>query len=217
MLTSQIKKYLTPVGVCSIIQVHPNNGGIMSARRRRQEWLNGLSDQELHTLMSHDLKYNENTGLLTRVNARRKCDIGPVKYFTDRDGYLRLTWKDKSFMSHRVIWFLQTGEWPNIIDHTNQDKKDNRWINLRNVNPIQSCANRDIEKTEGKGVYQHKNGYWEAKIVVSGNKIYLGRFTNREDAQRSYDNTDREWNGAYSSRHHLYEKEALSADISVGE
>lgn len=53
----------------------------------------------------------------------------------------------KDWHCSRLIWLMQTGEWPkHIIDHKNGDALDNRWKNLRDVTPLQNSRNRPGSK-----------------------------------------------------------------------
>lgn len=70
--------------------------------------------------------------------------------------------------SHRVIWKLVTGGDPDVIDHINGVKTDNRWVNLRDVAQVINCRNKPIGKlnTTGQtGVFAHsQSGGWLAQI-----------------------------------------------------
>lgn len=48
---------------------------------------------------------------------------------------------NKRFLAHRVLWVLWHGEYPNIIDHINNNTQDNRKTNLRNVDAKRNRAN----------------------------------------------------------------------------
>lgn len=41
-------------------------------------------------------------------------------------GYLQASFFGKVFLLHRVIHLYMTGEWPNVIDHINGNKLDDR-------------------------------------------------------------------------------------------
>lgn len=66
----------------------------------------------------------------------------PAGKMTD-SGYFSITIPNHGTVSlHRFIWFVVTSECPEIIDHINHDKADNRWENLRNVTAKENSRNR---------------------------------------------------------------------------
>lgn len=81
-----------------------------------------------------DFEYDPNTGILTRWGE-------PVGH-RNWDGYLMVKFQNKSMRVHRVAFFLMTGRWPTHIDHINRVRTDNRWNNLREVQPSQNSQNR---------------------------------------------------------------------------
>jgi hypothetical protein len=103
-------------------------------------------------------------------------------------GYLSGGVLGVSYNTHRIIWALVTGEWPDQIDHDNRIRDDNRWDNLRNVDAAEQSKNHKMSKnnTSGHtGVYYHKaTRKWMARI---GQK-YLGIFDDIDDAATAYRN-----------------------------
>ena len=92
-----------------------------------------------------------------------------------------------SFLAHRVVWLLSTGEWPvDQLDHINGDRSDNRMENLREVSNAENCRNQKMRKTNSSGatgVYWSKRlDKWFATIQVDGRPIYLGSFDEFKDA-----------------------------------
>ena len=60
----------------------------------------------------------------------------------DKDGYLKVKVKKKSFFVHRIVWLLNNGHFPNgEIDHINRNRTDNRIENLRIADRITQCRN----------------------------------------------------------------------------
>lgn len=51
----------------------------------------------------------------------------------NKEGYICLRIKPKSYKAHRLIWQMLYGIWPDYIDHINRIEDDNRLINLRDV------------------------------------------------------------------------------------
>jgi len=94
---------------------------------------------------------------------------------------------NKCFYAHRVIWLLETGEWPkDQIDHINGDRSDNRISNLRQVSNAENARNmkRRKNKPDGvTGVYWDKlTQKWRAQICDSGRRIHIGLFDDMETA-----------------------------------
>ena len=95
----------------------------------------------------------------------------------------------RSFMVHRIVWLLNTGEWPvNNIDHINRDSLDNRFENLRDVTQAENNTNKGDYKAGGKfkGVYKTGDN-WRVQISHKTKKYSLGHFKCLGEAVRAYD------------------------------
>jgi len=92
----------------------------------------------------------------------------------------------KTYNAHRVIWLLVFGRWPeNQIDHINQDRTDNRIVNLRDVTNECNAKNQKKHRNNTSGyvgVCKHSCGKWQVHITVNSKMKYLGLFENIEDA-----------------------------------
>lgn len=91
-------------------------------------------------------------------------------------GYKRAYLRGKRFEQHRLAYYIMTGHWPNIIDHINNDKSDNRWVNLRNSNHSLNGYNRS-DKTSGVIFCKTRN-----KWRVTDCNNHLGYFDEFEEA-----------------------------------
>lgn len=84
-----------------------------------------------------------------------------------------------------------TGKWPtHEIDHKDNDRANNKWLNLREATRNQNQANITLTKrnsTGVKGVYWHsKNQCYVASIKPNGRNIYLGSFRELDAAAKAY-------------------------------
>lgn len=83
-----------------------------------------------------------------------------------------------------------TGKWPEgQIDHDNNLKYDNKWINLREANNQLNHYNllKPKNNTSGaKGVRRVKNGKYQARIKHNQKEIYLGLHDTLELASEAY-------------------------------
>jgi len=90
--------------------------------------------------------------------------------------------KKFNIRAHRFAWYYTYNEIPNIIDHINKIRHDNRITNLRNVNAQQNQFN-----SERKGYSRYKKSQkWRARINLNNKEIVLGYFDNQEDARKAY-------------------------------
>lgn len=125
--------------------------------------------------------YDPETGVLSRTKANKKAGkVGPV-VSVGGDGYVIVNHNGKKYKGHRVAWLLQTQSWPaGLVDHVNNNRTDNRWVNLRDVDACQNAQNakRRVDNTSGAtGVYFiSRLNLWWARICVRNRHVSLGYF-----------------------------------------
>jgi hypothetical protein len=99
-------------------------------------------------------------------------------------GYRHIKIGDKYVKEHRAAFVFMTGAWPeDVVDHINRQTGDNRWSNLRDVCAQDNALNSGACGAE-PGVHCRKDGSaWEAKGMLRGKRIHLGRFPTRDQAR----------------------------------
>lgn len=138
-----------------------------------------ISQEEL----KQTLHYDPDTGLLTWLAARGRIRAGDVAgsdvfFKTNKKYYSQVSINNKRYLSHRIIWFYMTGEWPDEVDHEDGDGLNNRWLNLRHVDGLENCKNKRVycNNTSGvTGVTVHGRK-WKAELRCNKVKYYLGLF-----------------------------------------
>lgn len=137
-----------------------------------------------HTRKEFDgLYYEDTTGVLSWED-----EYTPKSKFTVmKHGHILIHYNRKTFLAHRVIWFLYYGSWPTYqIDHINGLPDDNRIENLRDVPAKINAKNQKMrfDNTSGfVGVYFHKpTGKWQARVFSDGKAKSLGLFLTKEEA-----------------------------------
>ena len=90
--------------------------------------------------------------------------------------------------STRIIWKLQTGREPaQQIDHVNNDRSDDRWVNLREATHSENLANRPGWRRGLKGVgFSSRRGRWFARIRMDGACYHVGSYLTEEEAHAAY-------------------------------
>lgn len=108
---------------------------------------------------------------------------------TVRDGYLIIKLSGTPYFAHRIAWFLMTGEQPNVIDHINGNKLDNRFSNIRNVTCSENAKNhgKKINKSGLPcGVRLMPSGRFQARLICDKKLISLGTFNTVQEAEQAY-------------------------------
>ena len=147
-------------------------------------------------LTQHRLKelfyYDANSGIFTRrVSTNHSAIAGTVAGTDDGAGYLRITIDKKRYRVHRLAWLFVYGVFPTLeLDHINQNKSDNRIVNLRVVNKSENQQNTKAPATNTsgvKGVYWNKAAKkWQAQFCFKGKLMYLGIFSCLQAATLAY-------------------------------
>ena len=115
-------------------------------------------------------------------NKYRKGDVAGATY-SGKAGYYQIQINGKKYLTHRVVYFIVHGVWPEYVDHINGDKLDNRESNLRSVTHRTNMRNT----TKAKGFYYHKQSKrFIAQISHDSVQYNKGSFDNILDARAAY-------------------------------
>lgn len=100
--------------------------------------------KELFTYNSGNLFWNNSKSL--------KAKKGKKAGYTDpRTGYGHVRINYKMYPLHKLIYLYHHGEYPQIVDHIDRDKRNNQIENLRKCSKSQNEANTSARKTNKLG------------------------------------------------------------------
>ncbi|NKE77545.1 HNH endonuclease [Ochrobactrum sp. MC-1LL] len=104
------------------------------------------------------------------------------------DGYRTVLINGTRYAAHRIVWLMATGDDPQVIDHINHDKEDNRPENLRSCADQQNHFNRKKYRNNSSGLkgVHACNGKWRAMIRIDGKSRHIGMYETPEKAHEAY-------------------------------
>lgn len=108
-----------------------------------------------------------------RINRPPRGFAGQIAGNDNGRGYIKISIGGKRYYAHRMAFLYMTGSVPAEIDHINENKSDNRWVNLREATRSQNNAN-----VSGRKGIRSRHGRWYARF---GHK-HLGTFATKAEA-----------------------------------
>ena len=146
------------------------------------------------------LTYDPDTGVFTWNRRDRKWFTSDREYkrwntrfanevagcIDKSNGYIRIKILGKNYTAHQLAFLYMTGSIPEMIDHEDHDRSNNRWENIQETDVRGNSMNRSkaSNNTSGvTGVYLHKTlRIWRAQIMFNRKSIHIGYFKNFDDA-----------------------------------
>jgi hypothetical protein len=124
--------------------------------------------------LKKELYYDEMTGTFYRYSKDRRDTKGTFKSkpvgTLSKYGYLQIQVNRKQYQAHRLVFLYMTGIIPSYIDHIDNNKLNNSWVNLRECTVSQNAMNKAVSSrsTTGiKGLYINCGGYI-AQVGLNG-------------------------------------------------
>lgn len=144
-----------------------------------------------YNLISSFLDYNSEIGSLKWKKSVGKAKAGSEAGSVGVNGYIKVTLLGRCYIAHRLAWCLfyrQTP--PNVVDHINHKKTDNRICNLRDgtnsINQQNQCEPHSRNKSSKYIGVSKLRGKWRAKIYHAGSYYFLGYHLTEEQARDAY-------------------------------
>lgn len=136
---------------------------------------------------------NEGASLLWRNPTARRSKAGDIAGAVRPDGYRQVCIDGKLHLTHRVLWLMRNGVWPDgEVDHINGNKQDNSETNLRSVSKSGNMQNirKAFASNTSSGLLgvsvERKTGKFYSRISVKGKQKSLGTFDSSAEAHAAY-------------------------------
>lgn len=139
---------------------------------------------------------------------------------TNSKRYMSVGLDGKSYLVHRIIWAIMTGEYPpdNLeIDHVDRDRRNNSWDNLRLATHGQNMMNKAAQRNNVSGVkgVHLSNGRWCADIWSNHRQIHLGSFNTAEEAFATHRRASETLHGDFGCTNFRIDPSTLPAGTPV--
>lgn len=141
------------------------------------------------------LDYDPDTGVVKwrmrplRADGKPNDRIAPgaeAGWIDATTGYRRVGVAGVQVHTHRLVWVIATGEWPEVVDHINGNKTGNRLANLRAASAAENACNVAVRSDNSSGhpgvSWDRRQSRWYAYIAHKGRTYSLGRYAALADA-----------------------------------
>jgi hypothetical protein len=143
-----------------------------------------MADQDITKEILNFLFDYKNGELYWKFSLSSKSPKGTIAGTIKHDKYRRIGLNKKPYLAHRLIFMMHHGYLPEIVDHIDGNRLNNRIENLREATQSQNCQNQKIPTNNTSG---YKNVRWNARkkkwfvnIRVNKKDIHIGYFADIE-------------------------------------
>lgn len=117
--------------------------------------------------------------------------------------YLSTKIAGKHYCVHKLVYLWHHGEWPDQVDHINQNSLDNRIDNLRLAGSCENMQNRKLFRNNSsgaKGVSWNKRvNKWQVYVGVNRKIKHLGYFEDFQLAELVAQEARQKFHGAFAA------------------
>jgi len=172
--------------------IHTNGDGADSSYRNLKEIemlkffpeKGEITKAMLEQAYTYDLK----TGAFTRNFSEGGEKAGAQAGYVNTQGYISLGYRKKHLLAHRVAYLFTVGKWPEKqIDHIDGDRKNNKWVNLREATGSQNGFNAKRRKDNNTGVKCvrkiESSGKYRVLIRADKKAKHIGCYNTLDEAE----------------------------------
>jgi len=161
-----------------------------------------MNNGDMPASISEYLYYDIDLKCLIWLKDKGTAKNGDIAGTNIGRGYKQVKFNGKSYLQHRIIFYLSYGYLPEYIDHIDGNTSNNSPSNLRAATHSQNMMNRKTQsncKSGRVGVdYMKNDNRWRAQIHKDGKKIYLGVYKTIIDAVIVRIKAEEKYHGKFS-------------------
>ncbi|EJT0117290.1 HNH endonuclease [Salmonella enterica] len=134
-----------------------------------------LTQEKLKSILEYNPLTGEFIYKVTRGNKKKGSIAGTIA----SDGYIRIQISGKIYMAHLLAFLYMEGYLPEMVDHKDRVRSNNKWDNLRKSTSSQNQRNKKIVSKSGYSniIWDRKNQKW--RVILrdpTGTKKSIGSF-----------------------------------------
>ncbi|MCP4321452.1 MAG: HNH endonuclease [Alteromonadales bacterium] len=136
------------------------------------------------------LEYDEATGIFRwKVNKSKRSKVGMKAGSKNKKVYTNIFINGKAYKARVLAWLYVYGKYPSSRLKSESDiKSDNRIGLLFEASDGEIARSSKVNKSSESGVkgvtYRKDHSKWAVQISVNSKRIYIGEYTNIEDAKK---------------------------------
>lgn len=147
----------------------------------------------LHLIKQY-IDYSPDSGIFSRIKLDKKdsvSSLGPI-FGLDNGGYIIFSVLGQSYLAHRLAFLFMGEKIPELVDHKNRVRSDNRWVNLRAADKFINAQNRSMQKNNISGcpgvIFDKHRNKFRTYVRFNGRSYTAGRFVEFIDAVKALEN-----------------------------
>jgi hypothetical protein len=144
--------------------------------------------------------------LIWKKNQRNGIQAGKIAGNVNNIGYKKTSYKGVHYLMHRLIFLYHHGYMPEIIDHIDINKLNNRIENLRAATQSQNCLNIKMRSTNITGVRNvslcKRSKKYYVSLCINKKTVNFGSYKDLTEATNVAIQAREKYYGNFYKEHH---------------
>ena len=136
----------------------------------------------------HELFEYRDGFLIRKIRTSNFAKLGVPITTIASNGYIQISVNNKLENAHRIIFMMHHGYMPELIDHINGIKTDNKIENLRAATSCQNKYNTKLRADNKSGIkgisWSKRSKKWHAYLSINNKRKNIGFFKDIFEAEK---------------------------------